>query len=546
MVVHSVTAPSMQNSANSGANPWAKSLTEPTIDSAAYVHSFSNIIGDVTIGADALVSPGTSIRADEGTPFWIGPGTTLQDGVVVHGLAKGLVLGDNQRDYSVWIGQGSTLAHKALVHGPAYVGDGCFIGFRSTIFNARVGAGSIVMMHVLIQDVEIPPGKYVPSGAVITNQQQADRLPDVRPEDQSFVAHIIGVSQATKAGYHTGAEQRCVLPQTPAEQHPDISIDGNKQMRNGSGLLSPEVVAQVRSLLSQGYKIGTEHATPRRFRTSSWQSCQPIQASGEGQVIEELEACVREHEGEYVRIIGIDTKARRRVLEALIQRPDGKPVAQGHAAAAPAGGGGRNRAGNSHVSGASWSAQITNYINQGYKVTTEHANARRFKTSSWLTGTSQQSVAGLQTFMSEHSGEYVRAIIVDTVARRRVAEILVQRPDGPVDSSDAPATLASGATASTSSNSSNSGSGASGGNDVTSQVRSILSQGCRVGVEYASPRRFKTSSWQTLPMINSTSDAQVMSTLQGYIADHPKDYIRLIGVDIKAKRRVSEILVQKP
>ena len=546
MVVHSVTASSIQNSANSGANPWAKSLAEPTIDSAAYVHSFSNVIGDVTIGADALVSPGTSIRADEGTPFWIGPGTTVQDGVVIHGLAQGLVLGDNQRDYSVWVGRGATLAHKALVHGPAYVGDGCFIGFRSTIFNARVGAGSIVMMHVLIQDVEIPPGKYVPSGAVITNQQQADRLPDVRPEDQSFVAHIIGVSQATKAGYHTGAEQRCVLPQTPAEQHPDISFDGNKQMRNGSGLLSPEVVAQVRSLLSQGYKIGTEHATPRRFRTSSWQTCQPLQSTGEGQVIAELESCVREHEGEYVRIIGIDTKARRRVLEALIQRPDGKPVAQGHATVAASSSGGRNRAGNSHVSGASWSAQITNYINQGYKVTTEYANARRFKTSSWLTGASQASVAGLQTFMSEHSGEYVRAVIVDTGARRRVAEILVQRPDGPVDSSDAPATLASGATASSSSASSNSGGGTGGGSDVTSKVRSILSQGCRVGVEYASPRRFKTSSWQTLPMINSTSDAQVMSTLQGYIADHPKDYIRLIGVDIKAKRRVSEILVQKP
>lgn len=552
MVVHSVTAssiqtPAIQTPANSATNPWAKSLAEPTIDPAAYVHSFSNIIGDVTIGADALVSPGTSIRADEGTPFWIGPGTTVQDGVVIHGLSKGLVLGDNQRDYSVWVGRGATLAHKALVHGPAYVGDGCFIGFRSTIFNARVGTGSIVMMHVLIQDVEIPPGKYVPSGAVITNQQQADRLPDVRPEDQSFVAHIIGVSQATQAGYHNGAEQRCVLPQTPAEQHPDISIDGNKQMRNGSGLLSPEVVAQVRSLLSQGYKIGTEHATPRRFRTSSWQTCKPLQSTGEGQVIAELEACVREHEGEYVRIIGIDAKARRRVLEALIQRPDGKPVAQGHGAAAvPSSGGGRNRSSSSHVSGSSWSGQIQSYLNQGYKVTTEYANARRFRTSSWLTGTSQPSVAGLQSFMAEHSGEYVRAVIVDPSARRRVAEILVQRPDGPVDSSDAPATLASGATASNSSGSSSHSGSSSGGGDVVSQVRSILSQGCRVGVEYASPRRFKTSSWQTLPMITSTSDAQVMSTLEGYIADHPKDYIRLIGVDIKAKRRVSEILVQKP
>jgi carbon dioxide concentrating mechanism protein CcmM len=60
------------------------------------------------------------------------------------------------------------------------VGNNCFIGFRSTVFNARVGDGCIVMLHCLIQDVEIPPGKYVPSGSIITTQAEADRLPDVQ------------------------------------------------------------------------------------------------------------------------------------------------------------------------------------------------------------------------------------------------------------------------------------------------------------------------------------------------------------------------------
>ncbi|NJN31485.1 MAG: carbon dioxide-concentrating mechanism protein CcmM [Synechococcales cyanobacterium RM1_1_8] len=547
MVVQTVTAPP---------SPWAKSLLEPTIDPAAYVHSFSNIIGDVTIGADSWVSPGTSIRADEGTPFWIGPGTTIQDGVVVHGLARGRVLGDNQREYSVWLGHQVTLAHKALVHGPAYIGDGCFIGFRSTVFNARVGQGSIVMMHVLIQDVEIPPGKYVPSGAVITNQQQADRLPDVRPEDRAFVQHITGVSQALRTEHPTMAEQHCVLPQPStaprqsAEQHPDISIDGNKKMRNGSGLLSPEVVAQVRSLLSQGYKIGTEHASPRRFRTSSWQTCQPIEARGEGQVIAELESCVREHAGEYVRMIGIDSQARRRVLETLIQRPDGKPVSTGHVPKAAAGGG-RNRSGVSHVtSGSDWSSQIRNYLNQGYRLTTEYASARRFKTSSWLTGeaiqgSGPQAIAQLEQFMADHSGEYVRVIVVEASVRRRAAEILVQRPDGPVTPAPG-ATVAASNGFSSGGFSSNGHAPAGGGDVVTTQVRSILSQGCRVGVEYANKRRFKTSSWQTLPLINSTNESQVMSSLKDYIKSHPTDYIRVIGVDIKAKRRVSETVIQKP
>jgi carbon dioxide concentrating mechanism protein CcmM len=161
----------------SAPTPWSRTLVEPKIHASAYVHVFSNLIGDVRIGENVLIAPGTSIRADEGTPFYIGQNTNVQDGVVVHGLEKGRVQGDDGEIYSVWIGPNTSIAHMALVHGPAYIGSDCFIGFRSTVFNARIGQGSIVMMHCLVQDVEIPSGKYVPSGSIITTQQQADRLP---------------------------------------------------------------------------------------------------------------------------------------------------------------------------------------------------------------------------------------------------------------------------------------------------------------------------------------------------------------------------------
>ncbi|MFZ4728363.1 MAG: carbon dioxide concentrating mechanism protein CcmM, partial [Pseudanabaena sp.] len=159
MVVRSFAAPP---------TPWSRKLAEPKIDPSAYVHSFSNLIGDIYIGANVLIAPGTSIRADEGNPFHIGNSTNVQDGVVIHGLEKGRVVGDDGKEYSVWIGDSTSITHMALIHGPAYVGNNCFIGFRSTVFNARVGDGCIISLHALIQDVEIPAGKYVPSGAVIT------------------------------------------------------------------------------------------------------------------------------------------------------------------------------------------------------------------------------------------------------------------------------------------------------------------------------------------------------------------------------------------
>src|SRR5919199_91639 len=192
--------------------PWSKSLAEPKIHETAYVHSFSNIIGNVQIGANVMVAPGTSIRADEGGPFYINEGTTLQDGVVIHGLEKGRVIGDDQQNYSVWIGKNTSITHMSLIHGPAYIGDDCFIGFRSTVFNARIGNGCIVMMHALVQDVEIPPGKYVPSGAVINNQQQADRLPDVQDEDRQFALHVVVINEALRTGYQCVKDEACIAP----------------------------------------------------------------------------------------------------------------------------------------------------------------------------------------------------------------------------------------------------------------------------------------------------------------------------------------------
>ncbi|MEM1426073.1 MAG: ribulose bisphosphate carboxylase small subunit, partial [Cyanobacteria bacterium P01_H01_bin.130] len=67
--------------------------------------------------------------------------------------------------------------------------------------------------------------------------------------------------------------------------------------------------------------IGTEHVDRRRFQINSWNSCKPIDATNNSQVVAELEACLADHSGEYVRVIGIDAKNKRRVYEEIVQRP---------------------------------------------------------------------------------------------------------------------------------------------------------------------------------------------------------------------------------
>jgi ribulose bisphosphate carboxylase small subunit len=82
-----------------------------------------------------------------------------------------------------------------------------------------------------------------------------------------------------------------------------------------------ETLEQVRNLLTQGYHLGIEHVDQRRFRTGSWQSCGQI-VTGESEAVIALETCLADHSGEYVRIYGIEPKAKRRVMETIIQRPN--------------------------------------------------------------------------------------------------------------------------------------------------------------------------------------------------------------------------------
>jgi len=515
-----------------------KSPEETRIDESAKVHTFSNLSGAIEIGARVVIAPGTSIRADEGTPFHIGDDSKIQDGAIIHGLEKSRVVGDDGREYSVWIGRGNCITHMALIHGPAYVGDRCFIGFRSTVFNARIGADCIVMMHALVQDVEIPAGKFVPSGSVITSQQQADRLPDVTEIDRAFTRHIVDIDLAPSVPVKAHS------PATPAPAAA-INIANETLYRNSVTPMSlnTNIRAQVRSLLSQGYKIGIEYADKRRFKTSSWLSAGFIDGGREEQVSQSLEASLRDLQGEYVRLIGVDPAAKRRILEMIIQRPEDTPGEPARTTTAVHGGHGN---GNGH---SDLSVQVRSLLAQGLKIATEHADKRRFKTSSWLTGPAieTKSEAGIirdiEAIVTENSDEYVRLIGIDPQAKKRVVEMIIHRPGS------APASNGSGKASSYSAPASNGASYSSSGSlsgETIAQIRSLLAQGYKIGTEHADKRRFKTSSWQSCAPIESNRESEVITALEDCLREHSGEYVRLLGIDAKAKKRVLETVIQRP
>ncbi|BAS55558.1 carbonate dehydratase [Leptolyngbya boryana NIES-2135] len=315
MDIHSIPAPP---------TPWAQTLIEPTLDPSVYIHPLTNVIGDVRIGTQVHIAPGVSIRADEGMPFYIGSNVNIQDGAVIHGLEQGRITGEDGESYSVWIGENASITHMALIHGPAYVGKDCFIGFRSTVFNARVGNGCIVMSHALIENVQIPAGRYIASGSIITHQQQADRLPTVQDTDSTFARHVVSINQKLRQGYLCAEDNACIA----AIQN---EVDGQSEPENGaqklrsttlnSATLNSATLAWVQDQLAQGLEIGIEQADNRRFRANSWSNCGLIRTRHEGDAIATLEQLLHQYPRQYLRLFSVAPKTRQRGKSLVIQQP---------------------------------------------------------------------------------------------------------------------------------------------------------------------------------------------------------------------------------
>jgi carbon dioxide concentrating mechanism protein CcmM len=526
-------------------------IGSPQVSPAATIHSLAQVTGDVKILGDTTVAPGVSIRADQGASFHIGAGTMIQEGCAIYGLPQGKVLGDDQAPYTVWVGEQARLTHKVLIQGPAYIGAGCFVGFRSTLFNARLGKGSIVLMHALVQDVEIPAGKLVASGSVITRQEQADRLPDVGPADIALARELLGGDRMAMTAPVAGIS-------SPPAHHQDSVNTSREYVGLGTmerQKLSPEIVQRARQYLAQGLRIGTEHADTRRYRSGVWQTCSPIDTVREAEALGALEVCLAEHSGEYVRMFGIDPKAKCRVAPVTIQRPDGKPMESNggvsFTSAAPSAGSYRAAPTGVVAPGelpGDIVQQVRQYLNQGYRIGTEHADSRRYSSNVWQTCSPITSprepevMAALKACLTEHAGEYVRMFGIDPKAKCRVAPITIQRPDGrPIQANHAVPSQAGSPPSPAYGHHQPNSSG-----DLAQQVRYYLSQGYSIGAEHADSRRYSSNVWQSCPPITATHEGQAMAAIQSCMAEHPDEYVRIFGIDPVAKRRVAPTTVQRP
>ena len=140
----------------------------PQIDENSYVSPTSTLIGDVRVGKNSVIWPGTIIRA-EYAPIIIGEYCTIFDGVVLFTRSEKSPI--NLGNYAI-LETGSTI-FGCYFEDYVLVSQNCLIHERSSL-----GEGV-----VLLKDSIVPPGLIIPARAILTG----DPVQQIREQSRNDV-----------------------------------------------------------------------------------------------------------------------------------------------------------------------------------------------------------------------------------------------------------------------------------------------------------------------------------------------------------------------
>lgn len=159
----------------------------PQIAESAWVADSAQVMGEVSVGADASIWFGTVVRGDTAT-ISIGEGSNVQDASVLHAdLGMPLV-----------IGRHVTVGHQVMLHG-CTIGDESLIGIGAIVLNgAKIGKNCLVGAGALVTEgKEFPDGSMIiGSPARVVKQLTPEQMQGLRQSAQ----HYIDNARRFKAG----------------------------------------------------------------------------------------------------------------------------------------------------------------------------------------------------------------------------------------------------------------------------------------------------------------------------------------------------------
>ena len=130
---------------------YALADARPDVSSDAWVAPDANVIGKVTLAAEASVWFGSTLRGDN-EMITVGRGSNVQENCVFH----------TDMGYPLTVGEDCTIGHKVMLHG-CTIGDNSLIGMGATVLNgAKIGKNCLIGAGALITE-----NKVIPDGSLV-------------------------------------------------------------------------------------------------------------------------------------------------------------------------------------------------------------------------------------------------------------------------------------------------------------------------------------------------------------------------------------------
>ena len=159
----------------------------PQLHDSVWVADSAQVMGAVSLGADASVWFGATVRGDT-EHIAIGEGSNVQDGSVLH-ADHGLPL---------VVGKHVTVGHMVMLHG-CTIGDESLIGIGAVVLNgAKIGKNCLVGAGSLVTEgKEFPDGSMIMgTPAKVVRELSAEQIEGLRQSARHYVQN----AQRFKAG----------------------------------------------------------------------------------------------------------------------------------------------------------------------------------------------------------------------------------------------------------------------------------------------------------------------------------------------------------
>ena len=151
---------------------------QPDIAPDAWIADSAQVMGRVSVGAQASVWFGTVVRGDTES-ITIGEGSNVQDASVLHA----------DLDTPLVIGRHVTVGHQVMLHG-CTIGDESLIGIGTIVLNgAKIGKNCLVGAGALVTEgKEFPDGSMIiGSPAKVVRQLTAEQIEGLRRSAQHYI-----------------------------------------------------------------------------------------------------------------------------------------------------------------------------------------------------------------------------------------------------------------------------------------------------------------------------------------------------------------------